>query len=118
MAKRQFTPLVAIRELLIEWVEQHQDFTNLQWTQTNSPESKIRINLKDDVKTSHYFLIVASITESNLISRAENSRYVITYLHHQLRDDLFRINEAEKIQNLLINYPSYNILGDEKKKRR
>jgi len=115
LAKSHFTPLVAIRELLIEWVERHQEFINMQWIETNSPEFKIRFNLRDNVKTSHYFLIVASITESNLISRAENARYVLTFLHHQLRDELFRINEVEKIQSYLDNYPSHTILGDQKK---
>jgi len=66
------------------------------------------------VKTAHYFLLVASITETRLIGRAENSRAILIHFHRVLRDSLFRVKKVSTFEDQLMRSAYYNDLGPEK----
>jgi len=66
------------------------------------------------VKTAHYFLLVASITETNLIGRAENSRAILIHYHRILGDSLFNTRKKSTFEDQLIQSAYYDELGPEK----
>jgi len=66
------------------------------------------------VKTAHYFLLVASITETNLIGRAENSRAILIHYHRILGDSLFNTRKTSTFEDQLIRSAYYDELGPKK----
>jgi len=64
-------------------------------------------------KIAHYFLLVASITESTLIGRAENARALLTYLHKVLEADIFEVIDEDVFTNLLSKFTFCSDLGEE-----
>ena len=66
---------------------------------------------QDQMKIAHYFLLVASITDSSIIGRAENSRALMIFLHQSLDDTIFSIQNPEVIRELLHDAPHYKQLG-------
>lgn len=73
---------------------------------SKSPELQERI--------THYFLMVSSITESDLIGRAENARALMIHFNKVCINDLYEIVDAEIFQDILETYPFYRELGPER----
>jgi hypothetical protein len=73
---------------------------------SKSPEIQERI--------AHYFLMVSSITESNLIGRAENARALMIHFNKVCINDLYDVSETDTFQDILETYPFYNELGPER----
>ena len=57
-------------------------------------------NLKDKPKIAHYFLIVASIDEGNLVGSAENVRVLVVRLYEFLKDNLFSITSKNFLEKI------------------
>ena len=66
---------------------------------------------KKDV--AHYFLLVASITESRLVGRAENARAILTYLHTVLDYELFKVFNKDLFASLLREFDFCPDIGEE-----
>ena len=64
-------------------------------------------------EAAHYFLLVASITESRLVGRAENARTIITYLHSVLENELFKVFNEDAFAALLREFDFCPDLGVE-----
>ncbi|NIN51785.1 MAG: hypothetical protein GTO23_01240, partial [Nitrososphaeria archaeon] len=66
-----------VKSLLIDYVNRNSNVYNLEWDPRLSekllldPYGK---SYEEKKRIAHYFLLVASITETELIGRAENSR--------------------------------------------
>jgi len=52
-------------------------------------------------KISHYFLLVASIDEGNIVGRAENARLVVSKMYKYFGEDLYTLQDEEAIHRFL-----------------
>ena len=102
---------------LIQGFARISNVINLEWDPILSekllfdPFSTFTENQK---RIAQYFLLVASITETDLIGRAENARALMIHINKMCINDLFEINEHEIFRNILETYPFYNELGPER----
>ncbi|MFW6109544.1 MAG: hypothetical protein ACOC6N_03755, partial [archaeon] len=113
MALEEITPL------LKDYVERNSGVVNLEWDPDLSEEllfDPFADSYEEERFTANYFLLVASITETGLIGRAENSRALMIYLHKVLEDDLLIETDARKLQNIINNSIYYKHLGPYKEK--
>jgi len=111
--------LEEITPLLEDYVERNSGVVNLEWDPDLSEELLFNPFAKSYNKQriiAHYFLLVASITETGLIGRAENSRALMIYLYKLLGDDLLTETDARKLQNIINNSIYYKRLGPYKER--
>ena len=73
---------------------------------SNSPGIRDRI--------AQYFLMVASITETDLIGRAENARALMIHFHKICSDSLYSETDAVFFRDILETYPFIAELGPER----
>ena len=109
--------LKEVKILLIEYVNRNSDVINLEWDPDLSEKLIIDAFDKTDEgerRVAHYFLLVASITESNLIGRAENSRALMIHLHRVLGDSLFEETDVELLQQLVSSSIYFDDMGPER----
>jgi hypothetical protein len=102
-----------MKELLKNYVIQNQDVCSSQWDPNISAKLLFDPYLADEKLVSHYFLLVASITETLLIGRAENARDLIIRLHKALGDDLFSKTRPMYFNELIENSPFIQDFGPE-----
>lgn len=106
-----------IKPLLKDFVNRNSNVYNVEWDPCFSeplcfdPFAKSYDNRK---LVAHYFLMVAAITESRLVGRAENARALMTYLHKILDVDLFGVVDTDIFEKLLGEVPFGSDLGKEK----
>jgi len=60
---------------------------------------------------SHYFLLVASLDESLVISRAENARRLIVHLYKNFGEQLFQIVDPKQLHPIITEYKFYPEFG-------
>ena len=65
-------------------------------------------------RIAHYFLLVSSITESDLIGRAENARALMIHINKVCINTLYSESDAEVFRDILETYPFYNELGPDR----
>ena len=108
--------LEQIKPLLVDFVNRNSSRYNVEW----DPDFSVPLNFdpftesydgKKDV--AHYFLLVASITESRLVGRAENARAILTYLHTVLDYELFKVFNKDLFASLLGEFDFCPDLGEE-----
>ena len=106
-----------IKPLLKDFVNRNSNVYNVEWDPCFSeplcfdPFAKSYDNRK---LVAHYFLMVAAITESRLVGRAENARALMTYLHKILDVDLFGVVDTDIFEKLLGEVSFGSDLGKEK----
>lgn len=109
--------LEEVKNLLKEYVNRNSDVINIEWDPDLSERLIIDAFDKTDEgegQVAHYFLLVASITESNLIGRAENSRALMIHLHRVLGDSLFEETDVELLQRLVGSSAYFDDMGPER----
>jgi hypothetical protein len=80
---------------------------NLEWDPRLSekllfdPFSK---SLDNQERIAHYFLMVSSITETNLIGRAENARALMIHFNKVCIDDRYSVFDTETFREILETY--------------
>ena len=94
----------SIKPLLINYVNRSAHVKCLEWDHQLS--QKLLFNPYSDTeydkrKIAHYFLLVASITETKLIGNAENSRELMIHFHRILQDGFFQIEEASILAEIM-----------------
>jgi hypothetical protein len=94
----------ALKPILTDYVNKNSNVQCLQWDQNMSmkllfdPYAK---SYSERKKIAHYFLLVASITETRLIGRAENSRGLMIQIHSFLGNDCFRPGQVENFEKIV-----------------
>jgi hypothetical protein len=100
----------------VDFVNRNSKLYNVEWDPDFSEPLKIdpfteSYYGKKDV--AHYFLLVASITESRLVGRAENARAILTYLQTVLEDELFKVFNKDAFVGILEKFDFCPDLGPE-----
>ncbi len=88
------------------FIEKHSQIPDLQFDPKLEPPLPINPyskSLKDKIKIAHYFLIVASIDEGNLVRRAENARILVVKLYRLLKDDIFSITNKNLLEKIFMD---------------
>jgi hypothetical protein len=106
-----------VKSLLIDYVERNSNTYNLEWDPRLS--EKLLLNpfgksYEEKKRIAHYFLLVASITETELVGRTENSRALMIQLHKTLGDVIFSDDETSNLQNVVQELTYYEDLGQSK----
>ena len=108
-----------VKSLLIDYVNRNSNVYNLEWDPRLSEKllfDPFGKSYEEKKRIAHYFLLVASITETELIGRAENSRALTIHTHRLLGDDIFREDTMRNFQNVVQDSPYYEDLGPSKEK--
>ena len=92
-----------------EIVNQLKLVPDIQWDPNTEPVLPFDPYNEDKDFLSHYFLLVASIDEGNVIGKAINARIIIYALYKELGSDLFNVfKNLDQIYNILceirVNY--------------
>ena len=102
--------------MLVDFVNRNSSRYNVEW----DPDFSVPLNFDPFIESydgkkfvAHYFLLVASITESRLVGRAENARAILTYLHSVLEKELFRVFNKDAFSSLLMEFDFCPDLGEE-----
>lgn len=102
--KGELMGLEDVKSLLIDFVNRNSNVPGLQWDQS------MRMRLPFDPYTksysgrrrlAHYFLLVGSITETELVGRAERSRALMINVHRFLGDSCFRENRVDRFREII-----------------
>jgi len=94
----------ALKPILTDYVNKNSNVKCLQWDQNMrmkllfDPYAK---SYRERKKIAHYFLLVASITETKIVGRAENSRGLMRTIHSFLGDGCFRLAQVENFENIV-----------------
>jgi len=100
--------------LLKEFVKRNSCVKDLQFDPNIPPKLQFdpySQSYEEKRKIAHYFLLVASIDEGNIIGRAENARRLLVCLHRKFGDNLFRIDEPEHFQKEIVDCGFYTDFG-------
>ena len=112
--------VVSLKELkliLADYVNKNSNVQCLQWDQRIAmkllfdPYAK---SYSERKKIAHYFLLVATITETKLIGRAENSRALMIQIHSFLGDDCFAPDKLDNFEKIVRKSGFFGQLGPSK----
>lgn len=106
-----------VKTLLQRYVEHNSGVINVEWDPNLSEKlflDPFDRSVEGQKRAAHYFLLVASITESDLIGRAENARALMIHLHRILGNDLFNEADADFYDQPLRSCLYYGDFGPEK----
>ncbi|MCL1966215.1 MAG: DUF2400 family protein [Candidatus Bathyarchaeota archaeon] len=94
------------------------NIADIQWDRRMSPRLLFNPYLKDyeeKKKTSHYFLLAASILDDQMVGFSENARNLLINLHKKFGTTrLFEITKAHLFKEEIEKYSFYNYLGPRK----
>ena len=106
-----------VESLLIDYVDRNSNVYNLEWDPRLSEKllfDPFGRSYEEKKRIAHYFLLVASITETELVRRTENSRALMIHIHKTLGDEIFSDNETSNLQNVVQESTYYEDLGQSK----
>ena len=95
--------LSRIKPLLIDYVAKNSNILEFQW---NPHVTNLRLLFdpyepSEKDRTAHYFLQVAAIDTAELVSRSENARALMIFLHRTLGQDLFKNRNVETFHEIV-----------------
>jgi hypothetical protein len=102
-----------MKPLLREYVEKSSDIVNLQWDEHVTRKLPFDPYAKNP-QIAHYFLMVASIAETELIGRSENARALMIDLYAILGNDLFKPNQSSSFEEHVQKSDTFNQLPTSK----
>lgn len=110
--------LAHIKILLKTYVEKSSNIVGLHWDPnlTNLRLLFDPYNESEKEKIAHYFLQVAAIDTAELVSRSENARALMIFLHRALGKDLFEKGKVEVFSEVIQKADSFFKLGPLKKR--
>lgn len=111
-----------LKSLIKEFVERFSHLVGFQWGRGPSRETFPKLpvepyskDYEERRKAAHYFLLVASVDEDELVGRAENARRLLVKLHHNLGDkDFYQSNKSERFKEGINLCPFREEFGPEK----
>jgi len=109
-----------IKPLLIEYVNRSSCIKCLQWDPNVTHLRKLPVqpyaeSYNQRKQIAHYFLLVASITETELIRRAENARELMIDIYRFMNKnhrDCFNEDQEESFREVIRKTGVYNYLGN------
>jgi len=95
--------------LLREFVKSNSNVVDIQWDRKMSPKLFLdprSTDYEERRKVAHYFLLVASINDYEVVGIAENARKLLVHFHgsRKFGDDLFKMQEAETFKEDIREY--------------
>lgn len=109
--------LEEVKTMLRDYVNKNSYVQDLQWDQHVHPKLLFDPYAKsyDERKRSaHYFLLVAAITETELVGRSENSRALMINIHSFLRNDCFKLDQVDDFKEVVRKSGFFHRLGTSK----
>jgi hypothetical protein len=106
-----------VKSLLIGYVNRNSNVYNLEWDPRLSEKlllDPFGKSYEEKKRIAHYFLLVASITETELIGRTENSRALMIHIHKTLGDEIYSQDEACNLRHVVRGSTYYEDLGQSK----
>ena len=106
-----------VSELLLNFISSNSKAVNLEWDPRLSEKLLFNpFNIAPEIREhiAHYFLLVSSITETDLIGRAENARALMIHYNKVCMDTLYSIVDPDVFREILETYPFVNELGPER----
>jgi hypothetical protein len=107
-----------LQTLLTKFVKTNANIADIQWDRRMSPRllfNPYSKNYEERNKTAHYFLLVASILDDQMVGFSENARNLLINLHEKFGDTrLFEITKAHLFSEEIEKYSFYNYLGSRK----
>jgi len=103
-----------IISLLKEFVERNSNIKDISFDPNIPPRlhfDPYSQNCEEKRKIAHYLLLVASISEGNVIGRAEHARRLIVNLYNKFGETLFKIDEPQQFQKEIVNSKFYTEFG-------
>lgn len=103
-----------LKPSLLKYVERNSNLYGIEWDPNISEQLPFDpFDTSDQSRkiTAHFFLLIASINETELIGRAENSRALMTYFYKIFHPDLFHIISEDQFSQYLSHIPCYHELG-------
>ena len=100
--------------LLVKFVKNNSDYVDVQWDRRMSPRLLINPyseNPEKKKKVAHYFLMVSSILEDEVVGFPENARMLLIHLHKALGDRLFEITKPHLFEEKIKICEFYGSLG-------
>jgi hypothetical protein len=99
---------------LLKFVNTNSDVIDIQWDGRMSPRLLLNPYAKtaEEKKTvAHYYLLVASILEDELVGFSENARKILVHLHEKYESRLFEIRKPHMLEEIIIKSGFYDTLG-------
>jgi hypothetical protein len=107
-----------LQTLLTKFVKSNTNVTDVQWDRRMSPRLLFNPYAKEyeeKKKTAHYFLLVASILDDQMVGFSENARNLLINLHKKFETSrLFEITKPHLFEEEITKYSFYNYLGPRK----
>jgi len=107
-----------LHSLLAKFVRTNTNVADMQWDRRMSPRLLFNPYSKDyeeKKKTAHYFLLVASILDDQMVGFSENARNLLINLHEKFGTSrLFEITKPHLFGEEIVKYSFYNYLGPRK----
>ncbi len=107
-----------IKPLLKDYVEKSAKSVELQWDPKITtfrlpfdPYSAVEQEM-----CAHYFLQIAAIDTAKLVSRSENARALMIYIHKALGNDQFKQGQTENFRKIIQEIDNFCKLGSSKEK--
>ena len=100
--------------LLVEFVKNNSDVVDVQWDRRMSPRllfNPYSENREEKKKVAHYFLLVSSILEDEIVGFPENARMLLIHLHKALGGRLFEITKPHLFEEKIKICEFYGSLG-------
>ncbi len=100
--------------LLVKFVDMNSDVVDVQWDRRMSPRLLLNPyseNFEEKKRVAHYFLLVASILEDEVVGFPENARMLLIHLHKAFGNRLFEITKPHLFEEKILTCRFYGTLG-------
>ena len=100
--------------MLLEFVNMNSNVVDIQWDRRMSPRLLLNPYSEDCEErkiAAHYFLLVSSVLEDEVVGFSENARKLLVYLHEAFNNRLFEISKPHIFEEEIIKCGFYGDLG-------
>ena len=96
--------------LLLEFVNMNSNTVDIQWDRRMSPRLLLNPyseNCEERKIAAHYFLLVSSMLEDEVVGFSENARKLLVYLHEAFNNRLFEISKPHIFEEKIRQWGFY-----------
>jgi len=100
--------------LLLGFVDTNSNVVDIQWDRRMSPRLLLNPyseNSEERKTVAHYFLLVSSVLEDEVVGFSENARKLLIHLHKTFGDRLFEVSKPHLFDEEIRKCVFYNSLG-------
>jgi hypothetical protein len=100
--------------LLLGFVETNSNVVDIQWDGRMSPRLLLNpysLNGQEKKLVAHYFLLVSSVLEDEVVGFSENARKLLIHLHKAFKDRLFEVSKPHLFEEEIRKCGFYGNLG-------